>query len=419
MKQKTFFRRGFVSSVLNLLSVTLAIAAAVYANQGLQKDIFVTTAISVAVYLIVERITDLFQQVKYDNALNLAFQSIDNSLTEQLNIVNSKLNIQEVGSRDRGNELVMQELRSANRVRNTYVSFGKPQPAAQRFEKRVSTIYSEFLQRNPSNVWQDLISYENIFNVRYMHQENISDYEGQLELRYLPTSIPIINFIILGDDMRFNKVFFGWRHVKDAQSERIYFSEDPNIVDLFNSYFSYLWTSPVVEEVTLTSVKQPRGKENIVVATDFDGGRRFGNWITFSIQGNRVKDVGFVKVSDENGRIKISGQVYGLDGRPLFSFMESDVLVKGSSMFFDYKTVSEAPDFSFCLYRFKRKEESKIDYLDGIIVDREDRPSRRILGVPTRGVNIKSINIEEKIKLLEKAIDEDINWSEQKTLPLT
>jgi hypothetical protein len=135
----------------------------------------------------------------------------------------------------------------------------------------------------------------------------------QTFLKFLKASMPIINFIILGDDRSYNRVYFGWRYVRDAQSERIYFSEDSNVVNLFDNYFNFLWTSPMVQEVGFLVKEQgatvgPKesggeddtsrpstlrrknskpvsphgksaedGKSTDILLARFSGGRRFGN----------------------------------------------------------------------------------------------------------------------------------------------
>jgi hypothetical protein len=418
--RKDFFQLSAGVSWIGLIS--LVVSTIVFIVLGIYdpKNIVQNIVLAIAVYIVTDKATNIIYSSAYNNSLDRAFNNIDISIRDQLNIIDEKLNIRCINGRSHANSLVINDLEKYTRVRNTLVSFGRPFPGYIDFEKDIPNSYKKFLSRNKDCVWQDIISYENMFSPRYLRQFEISQdkYGDQLEVKFMKTNLPFVNFILLGDDNGTKRVYFGWRYVKDGSTENIFVSDDMKVIELFSNYFNYLWNSNQVEEVNFKSEIvsdidginfstdnregiQQRDDRRKLVHTDYIGGKRFGTWITFGVKGKHCTDIG------ERGQISIDGRIYDTRRKYMYSFSDKDVLSSSNRMCFSYKSSSIFPDDALCIYDFFRYPGTAIDYIIGGVLHNDDKPKKIIYGVLMKHKSFEDANLEEYCEVISKYIDSE------------
>ena len=207
------------------------------------------TAIGLLTGFIVDRAADAWSsyQIRVNEQKDIK-QILDvtsenySRLAQQIRQINTsvsgKMIVECLGSGNRMYSVAEELASSAIKIRNTFVGIDESYTSSS----DVIKIYNLFFKR-PDTTWYDIVSINELFSGRY---DKISKPEIKRERMHeivvLRHSIPLINFTIFsfaGD--RKDEVLFGWAYGRSYGVNKVFLTNDTDIVTMFETLFDILW----------------------------------------------------------------------------------------------------------------------------------------------------------------------------------
>ncbi|MCZ4272165.1 hypothetical protein [Maritalea porphyrae] len=155
---------------------------------------------------------------------------------------------------------IEQRVKHATEVRNTFVGYKTASGNPNALDEASLDSYISFLtsdeKSSKAKVWTDIVAYNEFFGKRYENIKillNGKETSARHFARVIRHNIPVLNFTIFDFDSYGNdrEVVFGWLHSDNFRNRRLFRSNDPNIIELFESYFSLLSLYRLQEDVEL------------------------------------------------------------------------------------------------------------------------------------------------------------------------
>lgn len=344
-------------------------------------------------------ITEL-QRPKQDSNIDRKVQQIAKALTagnaEQMRRLSMGHRVREIGNSIECIDTIMREMEGADRVQNTFVTFQD----APEYEEAVAPVYEHFFRTNRNGIWQDLISYPEVFSKRF-EMPLTDDLVGtRHHVRILRHNVPLINFMIIYKDEEPVSAYIGWVHEVDSRSP-IFATRDRALARLFRRHFVRLWEGKTfhgregdpVNKTIHVNYNKPIGKR----FEGIDLVRKFGQWMTLSFgvaaDGSIIEySQGIVCIQLKHGTASVRGRVRRaangdeqIESNISTHHITGDLTVfrmvqTANNLYFDY-TVRDFLDFpdGFCLYRFVERD--KKDAIEGFHVNDQSRVRRELIGL--------------------------------------
>lgn len=279
--------------------------------------------------------------------------------------VTSMSAIQYVGPSDDVHHDLARSIRRATRVKNTFLNVGGAPRWDSKSEQSILELYEGFLNKNPHNLWQDIVSVNELHKFRHTRLfRNQVDPIGEHQIAVLRSSMPIINFIIIENPLtQIKEVYFGWIFDKAKSLTNIYKSTDPKLMDLFDLYFDIIWNEKSAETWAVKYTNPPNRRGPLRKFTV----DKAGVWVTAlvntdgSTRNNAVIKIDF----GQNGPL-IEGLI--VDDDHIRSIRHTDIVNTSGQIFFEYQEISnDGIQVGFCLYKFSK--ESDEDVIKGYLIE--------------------------------------------------
>lgn len=256
---------------------------------------------------------------------------------------------------------ILNRVSSAIEVRNTFVSYktanGNPNakdPANLECYRRF--FHSEKRITGPRR-WVDIVSYNEFFGPRYEDLKDIlkgNTSSVRHVVRVIRHNIPMLNFTIFYFDSFSDEreVVFGWLHSDVVQNRRLFRSNDPAIIDMFEDFFNLISQYRLQEDVEL-KYNEPN------IRLDSQLSDRQGWWYCVGLlDGQKIVSESIFQISFLEHGAQLDGEVRWLDeygrqqkGSEIISHKSDKVSYTSSKMFLEYKE----PDYGrrgICVYNF-------------------------------------------------------------------
>lgn len=142
--------------------------------------------------------------------------------------------------------ILVNELMSAHLVRNTFiVAPGYKSP--KRFEEEAASFYNCVLKDGD---WIDIINKQALEDLPKRFS-SVKCGEGSYTARVLKDEIKNVALpcFVLCNTREGESVFFGWNYKKDKKESEIFYSRSPELISVFERYWSTLESDSVSEEI--------------------------------------------------------------------------------------------------------------------------------------------------------------------------
>lgn len=344
---------------------------------------------------------------------------VDSRMDQLASAIFNITSVQLVGPSDGPMHELEASLRRSTRVKNTFLNVGGAHGADNSIEKAILGVYKDFLGRDDSVLWQDVVSVNELHTFRHT-KLNQGEVKGTHQIAVLRSSMPIINFVIVADPSRDSKqVYFGWIYDKSRSVTKIYKSDAPDIVNMFETYFDILWSEKSAEiwSVNYDSPPSDRGpKRNFIVD-------KSGLWVTAAIDRKTGEPINFAALSiDFDAKYPIiQGGIIKDQANGNRRFRHTDVTEAPNKLYFEYEdSLKAGAQRGFCVYGFERRGDQ--DVIVGYILEGVHRARTPIIGVkvrarPGEGSHPADVDSVESIEILVGAYEEAVlqTWENERS----
>jgi|CXWL01.1.fsa_nt_gi hypothetical protein len=378
-----------------------------YNAATVQTNGLIWTFAALLVGLVADRIATTANLRRSEVEHGLALAEITNAIAAET--------IQRVGS---GNEVLIhlnESIKKASYVRNTFLNVGGAHGHDE--EERISQMYVDFLTRANAEVWQDIISANELFEFRHTTL-SIDKPKAKHSIAVLRHSMPIINFVLLENRAtNFHEVYFGWIFDTNRTSTMIYKSTHPDVIDVFEKYFAVLWRDQKAEEWIVPYEKQDKN--------DRGPGKYFavdkrGVWVTAALDTRekggicKVLSYAVLRIEFEPRQPTIRGAIYPTSGSNR-RILHQDITESPNRLFVEYQDAVDGEIHrGYCVYKFER--DGTKDIIRGDLAQthgRQNNMPRIVFGLKFDGE--KTANDAEILDAMRDKVDE--LWREELGCP--
>lgn len=302
-------------------------------------------------------------------------------------------NLTNIGPADVVPPQIVECLKSARTVWNTFVQLGNFANRSSDEKRKLLDCYESVL-KNPGTNWHDIVSINELFDDRYQkifpHVSAASDQSrGRHEIVVLRHNVPLINFILIEGPTGFD-LFFGWVLAERFPVSPIFHSREKALVEMFRNYFHIL-EQKSFEGGSIFVDYSESGSARLAGNKVVD---RMGVWVSIAYkrsgeQNNgtarstvvdaTISSIAILAIDVENGRVTVGGKVHYPAERRAGMLTATNVLSTTQSLMFDYENDVEAsPSAGQAVYLFENNDDG--ERLRGFLVTEKHRDKLDLIG---------------------------------------
>lgn len=394
---------GFAVAV-GLTILSLIVRDVLKMQDKIPADIIVVTAILCGLF--VDRWYAMHEQQLDKEELNEILKMIQ----ERLQRTSS---FEFVGPSDRIPFFSEEKLKTARRVKNTFVQLGT-YGVDEEYHERIIGTYQEVLKR-PNTSWSDIVSPREAYDGRYnrIFADKGAVCAGRHEVVIIRHNIPLINFILISDaEGFFRDVYFGWVLSSSNTVSPTFHSSDERLIKLFDDHFELLWHNKRLPSTPV--VIDYKAKNRLALPGMFD---RSGYWMTIAYRDCGVsgsdrfvyRSAGLLRFTFSNDGTLLEGIIHH-KSKIKETIKTGKITQTPRHMYFEYlNDRSGLLAAGFCTYEFVTDLQGR--HLRGFFVSHETKERVELIGLP-----VEQTKGEESLKLPFK--DSEFQENRKKVLDL-
>jgi hypothetical protein len=358
---------------------------------------------SLIVALIVDRVAAGFQRSSDLAQLETSYKRILGGFTQLKTDIAHSFSVQYAGTADTAAPVVVSKILQASHVKNTFVNIGGSEYSSSVQNRLIASTYKDFLFGHDQNVWQDIVSVNELFDGRFTSIKKTDGPYGHHTVGVLRHNMPLINFTLLakpGQD--FSELYFGWLHDTANRSSDIYYSEDRKLIETFEDYFDLLWRDKTHEQIKIHYEDEPNVRLNKSETVN-----KKGHWCTFAFKNGKLDEVesfGVFEIDFRDTRPVVSGFVFNVDLSRKSEINHTSIVHTGNKLYFEFQGERlRNRREGFCVYEFSKCLGREV--ILGYFVDNRERERRDLIGIKIeeeKSINELSRDTEAVAKIRER-----------------
>lgn len=369
---------NYVGLVGGLFSFLLGLLIDTIAGDG--KNLSLVALGSLIFGLILDRIAAIIDRNDETREDIVRHKDTMSSFSSLENQIQSAFSVQFVGTADTASDQIISQILLARRVRNTFVNVGGSKSTFPIAHSQIVEGYKKFLSENKENIWQDIVSVNELFSPRFNEVTVSEPSYGRHTIGVLRQNMPLINFTLIAKpNESFSEVYFGWLYDESSRTSYIYRSRDVRLVETFRTYFDILWRDKTYECIDVDYSKS--GREKLWRSSTVD---KVGRWFIIAFKDGEIDGTGtygLIEIEFVETKPVVSGVVYNKHFGMTSVVQPRSAVHTGNKLYCEYGDNRHNKSRIGGMFVYEFKKHSKRNIIQGFIIDDGSGSRVELLGV--------------------------------------